>query len=103
MYQDKLKLWTRDPATQKKYPEVSVREFFMLKDFAAWLDTERGLTTDAPKMTVGDSDPVSEHPTNDACPTCNGTDWVLHSHPNRCPTCAPEIGQEITVTPEWAG
>jgi len=48
--------------------------------------------------TVADSSPIKEDSTNDACPTCKGTGWILHSHPNQCPTCAPKIGQEITVT-----
>lgn len=40
-----------------------------LRDIA---NTERGLTTDAPEMTVGDSGSVSEDSTDEPCPTCNG-------------------------------
>jgi len=60
-------------------------------------NAERGLTTDAPEMTVGDSAPTNEKLTNDAdgrweCEECN---WVIVGECDVCPNCGearPESG-----------
>lgn len=61
-------------------------------------DPAGGLTTDAPEMTVGDSDSVSEHFTHEPCPDCNGS-GINTDRWGICRNCNGE-GMVLTAKPD---
>jgi len=93
-YQYLLDEWMNNEKVIISFSGFSASQISALKDFASWLDTERGLTTDAPEMTVGDSSPINEQNTNDpggfwTCPKCQTQNrntlyecWCGRTRPN---------------------